>query len=172
MFRFVLGLTALSLIPGLALAQDNIGTITASVDGTEMTWYITAEDGESQSGALATMGVPTTDISLWGNPDAGKLAMLTGALVIDFLAMTAGGPVAVAPELQYLEDGYTGAWIALSDDTVTVTLTALEQSDSTVHVAGDFEATAAFTDDMATMTTDPTRTKHIAGHFEATLPLQ
>lgn len=167
-----LSLAALMLLPGLATAQDLLGTISASVDGTEMSWYLTAEGGESQSGARATMGVPMVDISLWGNPAPDQLATLKGALVIDFKAVTTGGARAMTPEIQYLEDGYAGAWIALTDDVVSVSLTSFDKTDSAVTLAGSFEATAAFTDDMATMQTDPTRTRVITGSFEATLPLQ
>ena len=169
MHRYLL--TCALALPLPAAAADTIGHITATVDGYEMSWFVTAEGDESQSGALAMPG-GLADVSLWGNPTEGALAELKGALLLDFMAMATGGPIALDPTLQYLEDGYAGAWVALDEETAQISLTVFEPGDDGVHLEGTFRAQAAFTDDMATMTTDPARHVEIVGRFEANLPMQ
>ena len=169
MHRYLL--TCALALPLPAAAAETIGQITATVNGTEMSWFVTAEGDESQSGAM-TMPGGLADVSLWGNPTEGALAELKGALLLDFAAMAAGGPTALDPSLQYLEDGYTAAWVALDEETVQVSLTTFETGGDSVQLEGTFQAQAAFTDDMATMTTDPARHVEIVGRFEASLPMR
>ena len=164
-------LFVLALFPSFALAGESLGTLTATIDGTEMTWFLTAEAGASQSAAAPVPGLTAIDISLWGNPEEGQLAELKGALLLDFMAMNAAGPQALQPEVQWLENGYAGAFVALEEGAASVTLTALEIGEASVTLSGTFEALAGFTDDVATMATDPARTKSIVGSFEASLPL-
>jgi hypothetical protein len=162
----------LAFAPGLALAQDVLGTITARLGETEMTWFITAEGGESQSAIAKMPGVPLYDVSLWGNPADTDLAAMKGALLIDFSAMAAAGSAnALEPTLQYLEEGYSGGWVAGSDDVLQVTLTRFEQSGTSMALAGNFAATAAYSDDLMAMTTDSSRNLAVSGAFEALLPL-
>ncbi|MCB1336540.1 MAG: hypothetical protein KDK10_03455 [Maritimibacter sp.] len=162
---------ALAALPLTALAEQ-IGSITAAIDGgAETTWYLEAQGDESQSLAMQSGGIPAVNLALWGNPTAGKLAEVNGALLIGFIAQTGGG-AALAPEIQYLENSYSGFWIALDEPAAKISLEELTMGDGSVAVRGSFEANLAFTDDPATLATDPDRRKAVAGHFEAVLPLQ
>ncbi|GKY86790.1 hypothetical protein [Sinisalibacter aestuarii] len=165
-------LTALTFaLAPLAANAEQIGTVTATVDGAEMTWYLAAENGESQSFAMKAGGIPAYNISVWANPEPDVLAALKGALVLDFIVPAAGG-VAMAPGLQFFENGYSGFWVALDEGEISVALSGFEIAEDTISVSGQFEATAAFTDDSSTLETDPNRTKSFSGAFEATLPLR
>lgn len=161
-------------IPPHAYAADLLGTITATMgDAPAQDWFVTAEGGESQSALAKMPGVPLHDVSLWGNTSADETASLKGALLLDFSVMGSGGAATVMDAtLQYLEEGYSGGYLAGSDGDLAITLTRFDESGDGLAIAGDFTATATFSDNLAAMSTDPSKTRSFSGTFEVTLPLQ
>ncbi|MGC9369090.1 MAG: hypothetical protein ACP5DX_06070 [Paracoccaceae bacterium] len=161
---------ALFLVPAGATAQDLLGTIEATVDGQARTWYLTAQDGESQSDFAQIMRGMNA-VSLFGHPTDDSITAVKGALLIDFSLITLGGTPSVADAtLQYLEDGYGGGYLATTDGATQVSLDAVEVKDDTLHIEGHFAATAAYSDDIMRQTTDDSRTITLNGSFRATVP--
>lgn len=162
---------ALSLLPLPALATDQLGQITASIDGgAPQQWFLTAEGGESQSAANKVMN-GLTDVSLWGHATAETASSVEGALLIDFNLITLGGtPSTADATLQYLVEGYKGGFLAIADGATRVTVTRAETEGATLHIAGSFTATAAYSDQPMLQLTDDSRQVKIEGTFEATLP--
>ena len=166
-FRLAL---VLSLLPACAMAADQLGSITATVDGAEHTWFLTAEGGESQSNATPVMN-GLTSVQLWGHATADSATSVKGALLIDFSLITLGGTPSVADAtLQYLVDGYKGGYLATDDDSVQITVTTAEPQDKALHIAGSFTATAAYSDQPMLQLTDDSRQMQITGNFDARLP--
>lgn len=162
--------TILAAHPAMA---DTLGTITATMDGKERTWFITAEDGESQSSFVQPMAGMLTGSSfiLWGVPDEGIVATMKDVLMLDATLMRgAGGMMPVTPTARYLVTGFKDQWIAVDEGQTEMTLTTIEPIDGGLHVAGTFTATANYTEDMREQDVDRSKSKVIRGSFDVTLP--
>jgi hypothetical protein len=57
---------AISLAPTFCFAQDVFGTLNASLDGTEQTWFLTTQDSESQSLGMTIAIANFQSFSFWG----------------------------------------------------------------------------------------------------------
>lgn len=171
MMRIVLSALCAMLFPLEVSAQTTLGTITASVAGTERTWYITEEDGETQSLLMSPMS-GLFQVTLWGNPSAEINAQIEGAMILGFMVLNRGGAQVMEPTLQWLEQGYGGGWLALDESAVSITMTSAEETETGLTLAGTFKATAAFSDQVMAQIVDPNRSVEIEGSFEANLPLR
>lgn len=159
-------------LPCAALAQEVIGSINAAVDGTPKSWYVTQENGASQSFVMA-MAQDLYEVTLWGNPTPDNNAQFNGALILDFIVLARGdSPKPMEPSLQWLEQGYLAGYLALDDHTLDVTLSKAEETTTGFSVAGTFHATAQFSDQIMLQMTDPTRTVAFDGNFAANVPLR
>lgn len=162
--------SSVCLLPASAFAQEQLGTLTASIDGTEQQWFLTAKDGESQSSYTEVMK-GLTDISLWGHATDDSATSVKGALLIDFNLMSMGGGLsAVDATLQYLEDGYGGGYLAVSDGATRITVTAQEKQGEALHITGSFSATASYSDNPMQQQVDDSKQVTIEGSFDAVLP--
>ena len=147
-------------------AADLYGTLTATIGGEDRTWSVNGDANGSQSDwTLMTRGL--YDVSFWGNTDPDQTASVTGALLIDFSLIQASGGAADAT-VQYLEEGYTAYWYA-EGDAVTLTFTAIEPSDTALHLAGTFTATAGKIG-KGGVPDDAAGELPISGSFDVTLP--
>mgnify|MGYP001818386064 CR=1 FL=1 len=157
-------------VPALA---ETIGTITATVDGQEKTWYVTAADGESQSSWVQPMPgmLSMSSFSLWGNPSEEEIASVKDVLAIGFTVVRGrGGMTPANPEVQYLVTGFDDQWVATGEGATDLTISELERAGEGVRVAGSFTAHAHYTSDGARLELDRSRGKTISGSFQATLP--
>lgn len=167
-----IALCAATLAAQPALAET-LGTITATMDGEERTWFITADGGESQSSLVQPMAgmLMGSSIILWGVPDEDIVATTKDVLTLDATLMRgAGGMMPVNPQARYLVTGFNDQWIAVDEGQTEMTLTAVEPVGDGLHVAGTFTATANYTQDMTDQDVDRSKTKVISGSFDVTLP--
>ena len=160
MKRILSALAILGLSASAAYA-DTLGTITATWDGEERTWFITSMDGESQSSHTDAARV-VDGFTLWGNPQESDLAATKGVVSLEF-SVTAGphGKQAIGSSLYYLDSGYSDMWDASADGQTEVTLETFDKTDTAVHVTGSFHATPAKAGE----------TREIDGVFDVTFPL-
>lgn len=167
---FAICATTLAALPAMA---DTLGTITATMDGEERTWFITAEDGESQSSFVQPMAgmLMGSSFILWGVPDEDTVATMKDVLMLDATLMRgAGGMIPVNPTTRYLVGGFKDQWVAEEEGQTEMTLTTIEPIDGGLHVAGTFTATANYTQDMTGQEVDRSKIKVISGSFDVTLP--
>ena len=162
---------ALCVAPGLSVAQDVIGTITASLDGAERTWVLTLDGEESQSFGLTIGAANLQSYSLWGLPDAQSGPSIEDTLLFTFDIMTVGDQVMpVNASVIYLAEGWTSGWSADEPETVTFSLTTLEKTEAGVVMAGSFDAATKYSKPLAGGEVDPARPMQITGTFSATMP--
>lgn len=170
-FRIPALAAALCVAPSLSFAQEVIGTITASLDGEERTWFLTLDDKESQSFGFSMAVANLQSFSLWGQPDAQSVKTLDDTLLFTFDIMTVADQVMPAgASVIYLEDGWQSGWLADDPEKVSFSLTTLEKTDEGVVVAGSFDAATNYSKPLAGGEVDASRTMQITGTFTATLP--
>ncbi|WP_116134670.1 hypothetical protein [Tropicimonas sp. IMCC34043] len=158
-FLASLCLSALSLS---AASAETLGTIEATWDGADRTWFITSGNGESQSSVDTTAGVMDS-VTLWGNPAETDLAATRDVVELSFVTMRGPtGKIATSGEMRYLLNAYQDFWDASEEGRTEVTLTAYDRSDTALHLAGTFEAKA----DHAGESRD------VSGRFDVTFPLE
>ncbi len=159
MNRITVAFAAFVLAAGAAQA-DTLGTITANWQGGEQTWFVTSQDGESQSSHDDSAKVIDM-FTLWGNPQETDLAATKNAISLGFNVMRGPkGKEAHGTEFYYLLSGFSDKWEA-GEDATAVKLELFEKTDTAVHVKGTFQAS-------------PTRegeTAEIDGVFDVTFPI-
>ena len=69
--------------------------------------------------------------------------------------------------IQYLEQYFSKYWTA-DNATTTMSITAVEERDGMLHVAGEFSTQASYAEGVGNV--DPGKTAAIEGRFEATVP--
>lgn len=167
---FALLLPVATPIATPAAAQEVLGTIEARQGHTLRTWFVTRDGAQSQS-AWQQVVPGLIDVSLWGHATDDTATSVNGALILDFDVMTAyGAPKATEPTMQYLSEGYSGGWLALDDDALSVTIESFENSGSGLAVQGTFTATLTYSPDLMKLVLDPSRTQTVEGRFSAVLP--
>ena len=169
----ILTFCAVASLAALPARAETLGTITATIDGAERTWFVTAEGGESQSSFIQPMAgmLNMSSFILWGNPKEDVLATNKDVLMLSAtLVRGAGGMMPVTPETRYLVNGFKDQWIAVDEGLTEMDLTTIEPVDGGLHVAGTFTAQANYTQDMMEQDVDRSKTKVITGRFDVTLP--
>lgn len=165
----------LCLAPTLTFAQEVFGTITASLDGEERTWFLTAEDQESQSFGLSIAVANLQQFSLWGQPSADSVQNFNESLLFNFQVMSVAGQlIPLNAEVMYLSDAWKSGWIAAESydeaNDIVLSLTTLEKRDDGVFIEGSFEAAAHYREPLSSGEIDPSRTLQINGSFSAVFP--
>lgn len=162
---------AISLTPTYSFAQEVFGTLEASLDGAEQTWFLTTQDNESQSFGLSIAVANLQSFSLWGQPSDDMVKNIDGSLLLTFDVMSvAGQTMPLNVSLTYLADGWTAGWVANEADQIKFALTTLEEVADGIHLEGSFETTANYSEALTTGEVDPSRTMPINGTFSAVLP--
>jgi hypothetical protein len=170
-FRTAAFATALLLTPTLCFGQDVLGTLNASLDGAERTWFLTAEGAESQSFGMTMAIANLQSFSLWGQPTEKTVNTLNDTLLLKFDVMSVADQVIpLNVSLTFLADGWKSGWLAGEADKITFTLTTLEKAEDGVRVEGNYAATASFSEALSSGEVDASRTMQINGSFSATLP--
>ncbi|WP_417809039.1 hypothetical protein [Thioclava sp.] len=162
---------AISLTPTVCHAQDVFGTLNASLDGVERTWFLTSQDTESQSFGMTVAIANMQSFSLWGQPTDKTVNDVKDSLLLGFDVMSVGGnamPLNVS--LTYLADGWKSGWLANEADQIVFSLKTLEKVENGILLEGNFSTTANYSDALSSGQVDPLRTMQINGSFSATLP--
>jgi hypothetical protein len=174
-FRNAVFAAALSLTPTLSFAQEVFGNITANLDGEERTWFLTAQDNESQSFGLSIAVANMQSFQLWGQPSEDSAQIFEDSLLFTFDIMSVAGQlIPLNAEVIFLADGWKSGWIAGESydeaNDIVLSLTTLEKRDDGVFIEGSFEAAAHYREPLSSGEIDPSRTLQINGSFSAVFP--
>lgn len=170
MKRYLLTLPVLMTIASPALPADVMGQIVGRFEDTVRTWFLTRDGDQSQSD-WQQVSPGLVDISLWGHASDGTTTSVEEAMLLDFQVMTNGeSPQVMEATLQFLSEGYKGAWLAVDDQDVKVTIEVFELSETNLRIKGSFRANATYSTDPMKQVMVPSRTEVIEGRFEADLP--
>lgn len=174
-FRNAVFAAALSLTPTMSFAQEVFGNITASIDGEERTWFLTAQDNESQSFGLSIAVANMQSFQLWGQPSEDSVQIFEDSLLFTFDIMSVAGQlIPLNAEVIFLADGWKSGWMAGESDEeandIVLSLTTYEKRDDGVFVEGSFGATAGYREPLSSGEIDLMRTMQINGSFSALLP--
>ncbi|MDX2482536.1 MAG: hypothetical protein QNK42_02615 [Pseudodonghicola sp.] len=162
---------AISLTPTFCYAQDVFGTLNASLDGVERTWFLTSQDTESHSFGMTVAIANMQSFSLWGQPTDKTVNDVKDSLLLGFDVMSVGSnTIPLNMSLTYLADGWKSGWLANEADQIVFSLTTLEKLDDGILVEGNFAAATNYSDALSSGQVDPSRTMQINGSFSATLP--
>lgn len=171
MFRDIALTAALFFAPTCCYAQDVIGTLTATIEGTERSWFLTSNGGQSQSHGLNIAVANMQSFSLWGQPTADTVAETKDSLLLKFDVMAVGGnTVPLNVSLTYLADGWASGWLANEGDQTVFTLSTLQEVDGGLFLEGVFASTSYYSDNLVSGRGDPLQTMQIDGTFSAILP--
>jgi hypothetical protein len=166
----VLGAT-IAMSPAVSFAQEVFGTIEASLDGEDRSWFLTTQDKESQSFGMTVAIANLQSFTLWGQTSAETVNEMKGSLLLGFDVATVGGNVIpLNVSVTYLADGWKSGWRADEESGVVFTLTTLEERDGGVYVEGSFTSVAGYAEPLDGEEIDASRTMEINGSFKATLP--
>lgn len=170
MKKHLLTLALLLATTSPAISADVTGQIVGRVEDTVRTWFLTRDGDQSQSGWTQPVA-GLIDVSLWGHDSDNTTSSIKQAMLLDFKVMTAhGSPKVVSATLQFLSEGYQGAWMAIEDQDITVTVETIELSDAGLNLNGSFRANTTYSSNPMKLVMVPERTQVIEGRFEATLP--
>jgi hypothetical protein len=150
-------------------ARDSDGVISAKLDGTERTWYITSAeyDGQLMSQSdWSPLYASVTGVSLFGHTSPTTALSSTEALLVAFSLQEAGGQwTASAPEITWLSGGLMNNHSSTYDGSATVTIEAAEFDGDHLTISGTFSGSLPFkshkpggeTDSAATVTIEDGR---------------
>lgn len=163
--KLISTMVTLQLITTPAMSQETIGTITGQFDGEELQWFVTTDDGRSQSD-WTNMG-PLAGVNIFGQPTAETVDAIKGTLLIGFqLFNLNASPTVATPEVTYMKEGYGGMYGSRDDAILTIEEASIQGD--TLHVKGSFESEIYYsTDHLRTLdTSDP---KIVSGQFDVNL---
>ena len=174
-FRSSVLAAALSLAPMASFAQEVFGNITATLDGEERTWFLTAQDNESQSFGLSIAVANLQSFQLWGQPSEDSVNTFEDSLLFSFEVMSVADQlIPLNAGVMYLSDAWKSGWMASESEDeandIFLSLTTFEERDDGFFVEGSFEAAAHYREPLAGGEFDPARTMQIIGSFSALLP--
>jgi len=150
-----------------AYAQEVTGTIVASIDGDERTWFTTTDEGRSQSDWSGDLNF--ADISLWGHPVEDTISAIHDSLLIGFqLVKSADGYTLWTIEISFLEDGYDGIYRVVDDADAALTVEAVELDGDQLSLSGSFSATLYYTTDHG-REVDMSNSVFVEGNFDTAL---
>lgn len=162
---------AVFLTPTLSGAQEVFGTIDVTLDGEERTWFLTAQDADSQSFGLKIAIANLQSFTLWGQPAQDSVTALEDTLLLSFDVMTVADQVIpLNASLTFLQDGWRSGWVAEDETAMAFALTTITETDEGIFVEGQFDATAGFKEPLTSGEVDAARSMQINGRFSATLP--
>lgn len=159
--RYVWLAFAAWLLAGVAAAQEITGTVTATIDGEERTWFGTAEDGMSQSDWSGDERYAS--VSIFAHPGPDTTLQARDALMIGFEMMASADAREVSlPEIVWMIGGMSDAYVADEDTGATIDLDSVTVEDDTLRISGSFAGEMV-------RSTDKGDTRAIEGRFEAVL---
>ena len=162
-------LLAVALALGLshpACAQDQIGSVTGTIDDQPASWSIQSSEGQDSPGVWINMGPGMDMVTLFADPIEGTEP---GALNLSFAVMQAGNTMNVFNAEGYYRILETGvAYSAPMDGGMVYSLTLVEQVDGGLHVQGSFSGTFYLTFNGVEVDTSQSIT--IAGAFDVVVP--
>ena len=158
---------AASLSATTALSQEVIGTLTGTLDGAERTWFLTAENGMSQSSS-SVIGTYMI-VTLFGHASDDTLTEAEDALIVEFSVVDGAADFA---DLRYLaEGGYVAAYVGMDDAPAQITLTRQEVGADGLMVEGTVSAVLGWSDGVSDEV-DATNTVTLEASFAATVPTE
>ena len=170
-FRKTALAAAICVAPTFCFAQEVFGTLNASLDGVERTWFLTTHETDSQSFGMTMAMANLQSFSLWGQPTDETVNEIEDSLLLSFDVMTVGDNIVpLNASLTYLADGWKSGWLSNEADQIALTLTKFEEQDDGFLVEGDFTAVANYSDALSSGQFDPSQTMQINGTFSASLP--
>jgi hypothetical protein len=170
-FRKAVFVFALLITPTISFAQEVFGTINATFEGEERTWFLTSQDSGSQSFGLSMAFANLQTFSLSGQSSSETVSEVNESLLLRFKVMSVGKQVIpLNISVTYLADGWKSGWLANEESGIVFSLTTLEKQGDSVFVEGSFSAVASYSENLIRGEIDVSRTMQIDGNFTATLP--
>lgn len=139
-----------STTPAAAASVENLGQISAMINGETRTWYVTAtkagEVWRSQSDWSALGGAQVGSVNIFGLVDVTRSVGSNGALTIGFtLAKTEVGHQASSAEISlHPENPGLGNHSSSNDGAAEIMVTNAVQSGDMLRLKGTFTATLPF----------------------------
>ena len=128
--------------------RDTDGEISAKLDGTERTWYITSAEYNGQlmsQSDWSPLYASVTGVSLFGHTTPTTALSSTEALLIAFSLQEAGGQwTASAPEITWLSGGLMNNHSSTYDGSAAVTIEAAEFDGDHLTISGTFSGSLPF----------------------------
>jgi len=149
-----------------AIAQDQIGTVTGTVDGQPSSWTLSAGEGHESPGVWINMGPGMDLVTIFAKSDA---AAESGMLNLTFGMMRNAGATIIFRAEGYFRGGEpVSAYSAPMDEGIVYTLTMVEEVEGGLHVQGDFSGDFFLA--SATGEIDKSQSIAIAGTFDTIVP--
>lgn len=166
MRSIILGLTIL-MSPVFAAAQEVTGTIAATLNGEERTWFITETPQMSQSD-WKDFGYQAS-VSLLGHSTDNTVTSSHQALMVKFEYWGSDGAYTIsAPEVVYLSQGMMKAHVGRQEDGVQINITSAEVNGDRLKIEGTISGDLIFTEVMMRKK-DPNDVLSVEGSFSADL---
>lgn len=167
MKRFVLA-AAIGVLPILAQAQEVIGTVTGTIDGQERTWFLTSQDGQSQSD-FSEMG-SIVDVSILAHASLDTVMSTKDGLMLSWTVFDMANPEPQGAELRYMAgDSFMQAYTAPEDAPVMLDLSTFAKLTDGLHVAGTVSGTLGWSEG-AGADPDMADSRDVSITFDAVLP--
>jgi hypothetical protein len=162
---FVAACATAFLLNTPAISQDTTGTVTGQFDGDELHWFVTTDEGNSQSD-WTDMGM-LADVNIFAQPTADTVDAIKGTLLIGFQVFNLDGtPTVGSSEVTYMKEGFGGMYGSRDDATITIEEASIQGN--TLHVKGSFESEIYYsTDHLRTLEAD--NPKLVSGQFDVNL---
>lgn len=150
-----------------SLSQETTGTVTGDFAGENLQWFVTYDDGKSQSD-WTDMGM-LASVNIFAHPTPDTTDAIKGALLIGFQVFNIDSTPAIGTaEVTYMQEGYGGMFGSREDAKVTVEEIRIDGE--TLYVKGRFESEIFFSSDhLRTLDTD--NPKSISGAFDVNLKM-
>lgn len=143
---------ALSIAP--ASAQSVLGSFSGTVGGEAREWHVLDMDGDP--GASWNQTGPLVQATIFGFPEAGNLARVSGAVEISLTLSGQTDLALLSGYVTYYADGVRQLYVPEDDMAdVRVTLTDARIEDERLHLTGAVEADLQRMVSIATETLDP-----------------
>lgn len=158
---------ALAMGAGTAAAQDSIGEMTATIDGTQKSWRMLGPDGSGQdyNTGLRMFG-PMANVSAMGFPP-GRITM-RGSVQLSF-TMLPGSLDTMEQEVIFAPEGMGRIWSTLPEENA-LTITRFETDSEGGMVAGEIAGRLCLKESLFA-DPDPDNCQSIEGSFSTRLPL-
>lgn len=125
-------------------AQEVTGTIEGTLNGEDAVWYLTRNDGTSQSDFSGAPGFMS--VSLLGHATPDTIMSTQDALMISWSKF---GETIADAEIRYLpEGGFIKGFVSSPEAPVTLELTTFEVNDDVLTVSGQISATLGWSESL------------------------
>ncbi|PWG18057.1 hypothetical protein [Salibaculum griseiflavum] len=160
--------TAIAALPVVAQAQEVIGTATGTIDGEEHTWFLTAQDGQSQSD-FSEMG-SIVDVSILAHASPDTIMSTKDGLMLSWSVFDMANPAPQGVELRYMAgDSFMQAYTAPEDAPVTLDLSTFTKVEDGLHVAGMVTGSLGWSEGIGS-SPDMADSHEVAISFDAVVP--